>query len=163
MKYTVDLTQEQVDALIVLGSKLFCEDVQTEPEEEKWPQKGDMYYAISGNGEVNIYDFEGDMDDRGSMSIGNFFRTKEEAEFELERLKVIHELKQFADDVIEWDSQNVHYCIYYVKEDGGKLDIDYNVLDKHAEIYFATLKDAQKAIDKIGADRIKKFYLRVKE
>ncbi len=55
--------------------------------EKPWPKKGDTYYYVSHIGRVESFPFEDCLVDKEMRSFGNFFRTREEAEAALERVK----------------------------------------------------------------------------
>ena len=91
------------------------------------------------------------------MHIGNCFRTEEEAEWYREHLKVCSELRRMADGSMK---------------DGEWFEIVYTVqLDlvttcthtkfRFAPYIFASCESAQKAIDTIGEERLKKYWFRV--
>lgn len=103
------------------------------------------------------------------ISIGNCFKTKEETEHMIEKLKVIHELQKFAyennEKEIDWNnfSQNKFYLIY--DSDVNNILIDYFTCTRtnSFNIYFTSFEIAKKAIKTIGEDRIKKYYFDVEE
>ena len=108
-----NLTDDQINAIkILLGS-----DCKTKEDETPFPQNGDEYYLIYSDGEIShtSYCSENYPIDRKRLSLGNIFKTREEAEFEVERLKVLHEMKQFEEPKdYEWgDNDNPHYYIYW--------------------------------------------------
>lgn len=89
--------------------------------------------------------------------------TKEEAEFALERLKVIHELKQFAEPKnTVWDFTEYHYIICY-DYTGDRINYGCSSIMKYFDINFATEEMARKAVEAVGEDRIKKYYFGVEE
>ena len=55
--------------------------------EPRWPQEGDKYFCIAVDGELDHITFDRSEVDRKIQDFGNFFRTKEEAEAALERVK----------------------------------------------------------------------------
>lgn len=55
--------------------------------EKPWPQNGDKYLCIDSAGCINEYDYDNDYMDEVRREFGNFFRTREEAEAALERVK----------------------------------------------------------------------------
>lgn len=124
------------------------------------PKIGDIYYNIDSHGEVLSYIWDDDCIDRLRYAIGNCFETREEAKFEVERLKVITELKRFAkkhNEPIVWDNRRtVHYIAYDYLE--KKVCIYFTVDIKSNDIYFSSEELAQKAIKEIGEDRIRKYY-----
>lgn len=125
-------------------------------------EKYSRYWCILGD-EICEYMWIGCEKDEKLLSIGNAFHTKKEAEFALEKLKVIHELKQFAEPKNSvWDFNAHHYVIYY---DYAKKKIRYNstAIMKFSDITFATEEMARKAVKAVGEDRIKKYYFEVEE
>ena len=55
--------------------------------EKPWPSVGDKYFCIAAEGKVDRLTFTMDGFDRKAQDFGNFFRTKEEAEAAIERVK----------------------------------------------------------------------------
>ena len=55
--------------------------------EKMWPQKGDKYFYIDGTGRTNEDEYVNGYVDEARREFGNFFRTREEAEAALERVK----------------------------------------------------------------------------
>ena len=55
--------------------------------EKMWPQNGDQYFYIDGTGRTNEYKYVKGCVDEAHRKFGNFFRTREEAEAALERVK----------------------------------------------------------------------------
>ena len=141
------------------------EELKREDETPKfeYPNKGDKVWHISPDGKVNLWCWTDSDYEKALIHQGNIVSTKKEAEFEVERRKVIAELKLFKEpNNREWDDSTRHYFIYF-NTATGRVEIDRLCLCKSSEIYFATQEDAQKAIDFVGIDRVKKYYLRIKE
>ena len=141
-----------------------------EEKKKYWtPKKKEKYFYIE--------DCMGVSDDRNvqapidycRFNIGNFFKTKIEAEHILEKLKVIHELQKFAyennEGEIDW--KNFNQCKYYLVYDtkDEELYVDYTAYCKREpfNIYFTSSKIAKRAIEEIGEDRIKKYYFNVED
>lgn len=134
-------------------------------QESEWPQTGDNYYYIAGNGEVFKSEFNSEFDyDCDSLEFGNCFKTKEEAEFKLEQLKVIHELEELADDDQPWDDPKQHFIIQY-DNSSSCLYVEHwrKFQTVPRNYYFKSFKSAEAAINKIGADRLKKYYFCIPE
>ena len=55
--------------------------------EKMWPQEGDRYFCILSKGYVTSSDYDNHPIDNDRREFGNFFRTREEAEAALERVK----------------------------------------------------------------------------
>ena len=131
-----------------------------------WPSNGEDYYCINGDGTIhwNIYN-DGSNYCKGALQLGNCFKTREEAEFKLEKLKVFQELEQLADDdqPLDKDGGYSHVCIQY--------DWKYNKCHPtpnfryatYSPFHFKSVESCQAAIDKIGEERLKKYYFQVSE
>ena len=162
------------DGLAVTGiafEAALADDWEIVEEKKKYwtPKEKEKYFYIE--------DCMGVSDDRNvqapidycRFNIGNFFKTKIEAEHMLEKLKVIHELQKFAyennEGEIDWKNFNqCKYKIFYDAEDGD-LYVDYSVQceSEPFNIYFTSFKIAKNAIEAVGEDRIKKYYFNVED
>lgn len=131
------------------------------------PSLGDLYYYINSNGDIKFSYYNTRSIDK--RCIGNFFKTDDEADHMVEKLKVIKELQDFAienrDEEIDWyDKEQDKWAICYDIEDkeiayesGKKIkSVPFNV-------YFATEQDCERAIKTIGEDRIKKYYFDIED
>lgn len=126
-----------------------------------WPKIGDKYYYISDY-DIEEEEFDDDGYDSRLQSIGNMFKTQEEAEFKREQLKVLHELEELADDDQEWDGNNHHFMITY-SHCHNRFVIGYWVTDQNCQFHFKSRESAKEAINKIGENRLKKYYFCVPE
>jgi len=63
---------------------------------EKFPQMGDTYYYICSWGRILSMQYTISVIDQTRISLGNVFETEEQAEFELEKRKVLVELEQIG-------------------------------------------------------------------
>ena len=132
---------------------------QQAKREQEFPQYGDTYWCINKYGGVSKetwdgYDFEKDM-----LVIGNGFRTEQEAEFVVEKLKIEAELRKFSRPFIEGED-NWYMALgdafetYYMNDSIDPIQ---------GVIYFDSLKSAHQATGEIGAERIKKYIFRVED
>ncbi len=139
--------------------------LQEEPKTGRWkPEFHDKYYYIDSVGVVCIAYWENYESDKTRYALGNVFKTQKEATFAIEQLKVLAELKEYADDDMEWNNYNLHWDIEYnANEKRIKVDYYYATKNIPFNIYFSTEEQAQKAIDAIGEDRLKKYYFCVEE
>lgn len=106
------------------------------------------------------------------FNIGNCFKTKEEAEHILEKLKVIHELQKFAyennEGEIDWNNKDQRKYYLILTCTGGKnryMDATYTFELRSVpfNVYFTSEKLAKKAIETIGEERLKKYYFNVED
>ena len=142
-----------------------------EDKKECWePKKDEKYYFIDAyqEGIGNDTNDGTDVDDF-NFSIGNCFKTKEEAEHMLEKLKVIHEIQTFAfennEKEIDWydDNQYKYILKYDTNDDDIFVGAYTSFINNPFNIYFTSEEIALKAIETIGEDRIKKYYFDVEE
>lgn len=131
-------------------------------ETGRWkPEEGDKYWFINDIGDICKSAWDNVNIDRKRYLIGNCYQTEEECKFAIEKLKVITELKEYAEPKNrEWDGENIHYYIYY-SYDVEKVNIGWAKIAKQNEIYFESREKARQAIDAVGKQRIAKFYLGV--
>lgn len=126
-----------------------------------WDLKGgDKYFFIGAIGFVREDVYGSCNADRGCISQGNAFLTKEEAEFEVEKRKVIAELKRYAYEFSEdeWCDGDVYKFSIFYDYSFDCLEVDYRFMVKFANgIYFKSEEDADEAIETVGEDRIKKY------
>ena len=150
--------ESQQQSLETLKREL--EELKTEKENEPWkPKDGDKYWLISHNGYVVQARSMGDEAEDDIYAIGNVFRTKEEAEFRAEQLKVEAELRRFARP-FKSDSEN--YTLGY-RHLYDKIEITFFETIQCGNLYFPSKEIAKKAIGTVGEDRIKKYYFGVKD
>lgn len=117
-----------------------------------------QYYLLSSNGVIVEYPFD-NKSDVDARDMGNAFLTKEEAEFERERRKMEAVMKKYARP---FTICRGNYYIYYdYGMDKVIIDIYYSVSDGIP--YFESEEIAQKVIDEIGKDKLKKYWFRVIE
>lgn len=151
-----------------LGEKLASlkEEMMQKFEEEKedeFPKIGEYYWYITDDGVVVDDTWADDDIDNDRLSIGNRFKTEEKAEFDRERRKVLHEMEKYAEpEDREWNLSQSHWTYRY---DFSRKKIDYDWLRsvKYSGIYFESIEKAKEALESVGEERVKKYYLGVEE
>lgn len=154
-----------------------CEDCDKilEPPNKRWrAEYGCEYWYIDhvdcSLNQVRCGSDYGHKDVRSNMlySIGNYFKTKKDAEFELERLKVIKELKDWSTDnnstdayllvpevMVSHDYRSYEYRVEVVHSDHiGYINLTYSIC-------FDSRETAEDAIRAIGEERILKYYFKI--
>lgn len=130
------------------------------------PECNKKYWIINGFRVVDS-SWYNDNVDYGCYEIGNCFKTEKEAKFALEKLKVEAELRRFAEEnnecEIDWTDKKHEKWFMYYNCDMKKIDIIYNTVLKTHCIYFSSKKIAKQAIDYIGEERLKKYYLGIED
>ena len=120
-----NLTDEERATLLSLVKKA------NKSESKVWkPEVGEFYYWINANGNIcNIAWDDNNENCKKRYELGNYFKTRKEAEFALERQKVITELKRYAmehnEKEIDWYVHGT--CKYYIQYDyvNNKLNISH--------------------------------------
>ena len=124
-------------------------------EEREFPQEGDSFYSISETGNI-----EGGMIwggypvDMNRMAMGNIFKTKQQAEFAVEKLKVEAELQKFGRPFKE-DEYN-YFIQIHPSHNNIVVESD-DFYQTQGTIYFESTAIANEATDTVGEDRIKKY------
>ena len=132
------------------------------------PELGGNYYIIDTRAKIKCLPFGDDEYDEDCFSIGNCFRTREQAEFALEKQKVYTELKRYAlehnECAIDWgDALQSKCCIRY-NYDSNEFEFLFGFKIKNMwTIYFTNEEIASNAINEIGAEKIKKYLFEVRK
>lgn len=122
--------------------------------EQEFPKVGDKYWYIDTTGDVHDENWECFSFEKATLEIGNMFKTKEQAEFVVEKLKVEAELRNLSDS---WDLEKTQYTFSFNWE-VGEFEIDYPDYNQYpGSYYFDSLDSWEQAIESVGEDRIKKY------
>jgi len=128
------------------------------PPHPRWkPKKEKLYYTIDiGAACAGTNTWDSDNIDGDIYSLGFVFQTEAEAEFTIERLKVLAEMREWAGEwndpwIIIYDSFKVEAIPVYGK------DVTFG------ELRFASEKDAENCIKVVGKDRLIKYYFGVRD
>lgn len=148
-----NLSQEEREQLLKLVEK-----GQSDAKGE-WPQEGDDYYFLTSDDCIEEESWYGDEFDCFRYDVGNMFRTEEEAEWYREHLKVCAELRRMADGNV--GDGHWHEIVYNAQFD--VITTCEHINYGFAPYNFATKDSAQKAIDTIGEERLKKYWFRVED
>ena len=126
----------------------------------------DEYYYINMFGDVDITTFGIGTywEDKKMIEIGNAFLTEEEAKHEVERRKCESILLKYGTrNFMSFEDYDDKYYIMY---DNTVENVDVsccNFMQRQGSIYFKTKELAQKAIEEVGEDRLKKYVFNVKD
>lgn len=159
--------QEILEEIATLKEKLNnlekMYDSLTLPNKRWRAEVGEDYYFISAG--LCLDRERSTSTDNARYELGNYFETREQAEFEAERLKVIAELREYATPVNEFNWSNDFENKYEINVENNKEgNISLIVDDWHtyqfSDLYFASEELAKNAIESVGEDRIIKYYFR---
>lgn len=127
-----------------------------------WDLKyGDGYWYISTVNNIKYDTWTKKVWDLAMRESGDIFLTKEEAKVELERRKCEAIMLKYGRRTFKYGKHNYFIVIFderMIIESAFNLNIYYQ-----GTIYFDTEELAQKAIDEIGEERLKKYIFRVEK
>lgn len=154
-----NLTEEERKQLLALVKK------GNKTRSKVWkPEYGEKYYSCCWNGRITSLTWCNNGYDNNRYNVGTCFKTKEEAEFFVEKRKVEVELKRFSeehnDEEIEWDFNHGKYSIVFNSQ-ASEISTDSAYVVKGNAVYFTSEKIAEQAIKEIGEERLKKYYFEV--
>lgn len=129
------------------------------------PSLGDLYYYINSNGDIKFSYYNTRSIDK--RCIGNFFKTDEEADHMVEKLKVIKELKELSNIKFNMSDYVKNNKIYYIAYDFTQNRIVplFDNISRNIpfNVYFSTKEDCEKAITKIGKERLERYYFDIED
>lgn len=149
LEYEIDELQKQINE-----KEQLLEDFKR----KNWPQKNDEIYIVYGNGDIGKRIYLCNDIYSGILKQGNMFRTKEEAEKEIEKREILTELKKYT-------SKSGEYVITIEEGiDIHRIDAlrDFDVVEHGRRLagtlYFDSIEIAKDAISIIGEENILKLF-----
>lgn len=133
---------------------------ESEKPKTAWElEEGDAFWWVDSRGWVRKETWIGRDYDVNSRDQGNVFLTKEEAEFEAKRREVVTKVRKYSRPYIP---KKDNYFPYY--SDNYKcIQISCTCDCYYDMLSFNSYGDIHKAIDEVGEDDFKKYYLGVTE
>ena len=148
--------QEELKAL----KERIAELEEQEKQEREFPQYGDTHWYINTYGAVSEDIWEEHVAEKNMIKIGNVFRTEQQADFAVEKLKVEAELQKYS-KLFEYGKFN-YYLFFDI--DGNSFRTDFtSYCPPQGAIYFESEEKAQQAVYTVGEERIKKYLFGVEE
>ena len=132
------------------------------PHEQKtmWDlEYGDVFWAINSRGHVYRDTWSGGDFDVECRSQGNVFLSKEEAKFEAKRREVVTKVRKYARPFVP---KEINYYPYYDYQ-SQKISNTINTYSQLNTYFFADVGNIKKAIEDVGEEDFKKYYLGVKD
>ena len=151
-----NLTQEERNQLISLVEKSNKTNLK-----QSWRAAGNnIYYFVNNDLTVESAIEKYFAIDNQRYRIGNYFKTREEAEFEKEKYLVYQELRNYAlehnDSELDWNNKEQYKYYIFCHNKEILIGNDNTIMDL-GQIYFTSILIAKNAISSIGEDRIKKY------
>lgn len=152
--------ERMVDERLVEMRKQMIEELQEQIDNNDNPKTiwdlsvGDKaeYYRVYSDGDVTKLSFDSYYDEK-SREAGSAFLTRKEAEFEAERRKIEAIMRKYSRPFAD---NKTNYFLAYNHE-SEVIDVDYYWIINNGLHYFESEGIAQKVIDEIGEDRLKKY------
>ena len=157
--------------IVAFGNELsrVLDDIkELKKEEDTWEMKcpykqGDEYWFIKDFGDVFIDSWDGCEIDMGRFNTGNVFPTKEAAELEAKRRKLLTRFRAFRDECNgDWkaDWKNTYENKYFICEVVSGLEVYVSSIGNSFVTfgYFRNKEDAKRAIELFG-DEIKELFV----
>lgn len=162
MKTVNEIAKEYGDYIVKDG---FMDFLEKPKPKTVWDLKdGDKYFYIDSVGGFPNMTWNNDEYDVLIRNQGNVFLTKEEAEFEKKRREVYTTVKRYAHEFSkeEWNDTkiNKYYACYNYKD--HSIIKGFNSHVSNSKLYFQSEADIEKAIEAVGMEDFKKYYLGVK-
>lgn len=145
---SVDELRESIKELL---KKQGCAPA-AEQAENRWPQHGDEYFYIDGDGDIFSAQWDGADLDRDRLAFGNVFETEEDAREKRDWLTarriLIEDTKGFKPNWCVLENKFFVQYAYCDDDDPSGLDVECACFIKAGEIYFENRKDAMDSIAK---------------
>lgn len=163
VKATATIVKEFNEKLQKLADINKDENKKKETNKRWKPNFGEDYFRIGvDDDDIILLKWENDAFDNKYYNTRNIYKTKEEAEFEAERRKIMTELQNYAD---EHNGKITHPSdTYWLKfdEDNMSITADYeSYLPPVGTVLFSDEGTACNAVEAIGEDRIIKYMFRI--
>ena len=138
------------------------EEQEKKEIKKRWrPNLGEIYFRINWDDIVSLT-WENDTYDNKYYNVRDIYKTKEEAEFEVERRKIMIELQNYADEHNgEIDHPSDALWIAFDEDDMSITVETESYLPPVGAVLFSDGGTAYDAIETIGEDRILKYMFRV--
>lgn len=148
-----------------LQSKADKLENENKKEIKRWrANRSDTYYYVDDCGHVNVCYENNDGFDNYRYKMRNYFRTAGKATEYKEIINTYYDLMDLAEELnngekIDWnDNQQCKYTIFYDFEDNFLKRTNAYVCKEFGQIYCLDGDFVEKAIEKIGEDRLKKLF-----
>lgn len=129
-----------------------------------WDLKnGDICYGINIFNEAVDFEWCDSPANECTRSIGLITLTEEELKFKIESMKVYEELKRYAKDFTdeEWKRNDIDKWFIFYDCELDEINFNTNTCWKSDFLYFESVEKAGEAVETVGEERVKKYYLGV--
>ena len=145
--------QERIEALETEFAEKIKQLKAEVQREDEFPQDGEDYWYMNALGIIFNDKWSGSISEEEMLEIGNVFKTKQQADFAAEKLKVEAELRKYSRPFnYGWGNYNI------ILTDNESVNTAYwSGVQSQGSIHFESKEKAQQAINEVGQERIKKY------
>lgn len=139
------------------------EENKKKETDKRWkPNLGENYFRIDPFDNITSFEWANDVFDNKYYNARNIYKTKEEAEFEVERRKIMIELQNYADEHNgEIANPSDAFWIAFDEDDMSITVEMKSYLPPVGTVLFSDADTAYDAIEAIGENRILEYMFRV--
>lgn len=127
------------------------------------PEKDEEYWYLIKDGGVRVTTNDNYEVDKATIALGNYFQTCEEAEFEVERRKVIQQLRELSGGYKPKRGETWYVLSYNMRAQYVYVDGRYDTTVHGVPVYFKNEVTVNEAVKTVGEDRLKKYYFGIEE
>lgn len=156
----IEELEKQAKAILEEIEKLKSE----EKESKAWkPEVNEEYYTIEADGEVLENTWLDEEDDEKLYNMGNYFKTREEAESIVEKAKIYTQLKRLAEEIntepIDWKNADQRkYEIVYYNIAKCLRQLYETTIQALGQIYCTNDQFLEIALERIGEENLLKLF-----
>lgn len=123
-------------------------NLKTTDQVDSWPQGGDSYWSLDADGNTERAQWDAWPSDHERRSIGNLFKTEEEAETHVRYLKALTRVKGSSSFVPEWDDtdQMKHFVAYDTDRQALHTNCTSSYVHIGTPVYYESREGAEQAI-----------------
>lgn len=152
--------KERIERIEALEAEFNEKIKKLKEEEQAFPKYYDDYWYIDTTGDVYSENWHGFGFEKAMLEMGNVFRTKEQAEFAVEKLKVEAELRKFSRPFKPMTDN--FFIAYNAKVESLEIDCSLNT-NIQGVIYFGSREEMLRAVESVDKERIKKYIFGLEE
>ena len=162
LKQAVKLIGEETIKKYLFGIEYICEEKLHNEELTNFriedillfPETDEEYWFIYSFGEIDNEKWLDFQVDKDRLYIGNVFKSEEEAKFQVEKLKVLAELRRYSR---EFKYGSANFCLHSYGTHDEFVYNNYSYQKCQGALYFESEEVLKDAIRKVGEERIKRY------
>ena len=151
-----EVKNEYIQKLEEIKAKI--EELENETDNRWKPKEGEDYWWTDNKGSIFCSEWYNNKIDNNTFNHTDVFPTGKQAEFDAERKRIRRELMKYSRT---FDPGTSNWKFNYSYLDKTIVYLNSKLIRDPFNIYFESKEIAEKAVEKVGEDRIKKYLFRV--